>query len=187
MSKLLPPNQTALEANLSAVLSQLFDIKTPITAIWHARYCPVELLGWLAWSLSVDEWDDEWSEDQKRNTILSASKLHKQKGTIASIRRVLMSAGYGDADILENLNLQRYDGQGKYDGDYFCGDEVIHWAMYRIYLKRPVSIDQAEQIKRLLNNTAPARCHLAGLHFEQAQHLYNNIIRYDGTYNYGVA
>ncbi|SMB82394.1 phage tail protein, P2 protein I family [Pasteurella testudinis DSM 23072] len=187
MSKLLPPNQTALEARLSAVLSQIFDIETPITALWHTRYCPVELLGWLAWSMSVDEWDDNWSEEQKRNTILEAAKLHKQKGTIASIRRVLQSAGYGDATILENLDLQRYDGTAKYDGTYFYGDEAIHWAMYRIYLKRPVSIAQAEQVKRLLNNTAPARCHLAGLHFEQAQYLYNNVIRYDGTYTYGVA
>lgn len=184
---LLPPNQTALEKRLSFELSQIFNLEVPISLLWHAEHCPTALLSWLAWTLSVDEWDDNWSEEQKRNTILQSARLHKQKGTVASIRRVLQSAGYGDAEIVENLDLKRYDGQGKYDGVYFYGDEVIHWAMYRIYLKRPITVEQAEQIKRLLNNTTPARCHLAGLHFEQAQHLYNNIIRYDGTYNYGVA
>ncbi|MDH2999494.1 hypothetical protein A1D23_05220 [Chelonobacter oris] len=85
---LLSPNQTALEKQLSFELSQIFKLNIPITPLWHAEHCPTALLPWLAWTLSVDEWDDDWSKEQKRNTILQSARLHKQKGTVASIRRV---------------------------------------------------------------------------------------------------
>lgn len=184
---LLPPNSSRLEKKLSQTFADIRRIPVPINLIWSAQHCPPALLPWLAWSLSVDEWDDEWTEENKRQAILNSIFIHKHKGTVASIRRVLASAGYGDIEIVENLDLQRYDGSGKHNADHFYGDENLHWAMYRIYLKKPITIEQAEQVKTLLANTAPARCWLMGMNFEQALNLYNNHIIYDGTYSHGVA
>lgn len=186
-NSLLPIGSTGLERKLSLTFSTISDIPVPIHLTWQAKHCPTSLLPWLAWSLSVAEWDDEWSEDQKRNSIIDSINIHKIKGTVASIRRVLASAGYGEVEIVENLSHLHYEGIQSYNADYIHGATESHWATYRVYLKRPISIEQAAQVKRLLANTAPVRCHLLGLHFEQANNLYNNQISHNGQYSYGVA
>lgn len=186
-NSLLPIGSTRLERKLSLTFASISDIPVPIHLTWQAKHCPTSLLPWLAWSLSVDEWNDEWSEDQKRNTILESVNIHRTKGTVASIRRVLASAGYGDVEVLENMSAILYDNTKNYNGDYVHGSTESHWATYRIYLKKPITIEQAEQVRRLLSTTAPARCHLLGLHFEQANNLFNHQITYNEQYSYGVA
>lgn len=186
-STLLPTSSSQLEKRLSQTLSTISHIPIPIHLLWQAENCPAALLPWLAWSLSVDEWDENWSDEQKRHTILESIEIHRTKGTPSSIRRVLASAGYGEIDIIENTADIRYNQKGTYNGDYLHGAVDTHWATYKIILKRPISIEQAEQVKRLLANTAPVRCHLVGLSFEQASNLYNNKITHNGEYSYGVA
>lgn len=89
-NSLLPIGSTRLERKLSLTFASISDIPVPIHLTWQAKHCPASLLPWLAWSLSVDEWDDEWSEDQKRNSITDSINIHKIKGTVASIRRVTL-------------------------------------------------------------------------------------------------
>lgn len=184
---LLPVGSSKLERNLSQTLAAIADIPVPINLLWQAEHCPDAMLPWLAWSLSVDEWDDNWSDEQKRQTILNSINVHKTKGTINSIRRVFFWGGYGDVTIIENTAAIAYDGTKTHNGDYVYGAIDTHWATYRIYLNRPITIDQAEQVRQMLANTAPARCHLAGLHYEQAANIYNGRIDYNGEYTYGVA
>lgn len=184
---LLPIGSTPLERRLSHTFSAIAAIPVPINLLWQAEHCPKALLPWLAWSLSVDEWDDNWSDEQQRNSILNSIHIHKTKGTVAAIRRVLASAGYGEVEILENTAAILYNQANTYNGDYLHGATDTHWATYKVVLKRPISIEQSEQVKRLLANTAPVRCHLIGLSFEQANNLYNQQITYNGEYTYGVA
>lgn len=188
MSKtLLPVSSSALEKRLSQTFAQISDIPVPIHLIWQAKNCPNELLSWLAWSLSVDEWDENWSDEQKRNSILNSVHIHQTKGTPYSVRRVLASAGYGNIEILENTSSILHNAENSYNGDYIHGATDTHWATYKIILKKPISIEQSEQVKRLLANTAPVRCHLVGLNFEQVNNLYNRRITHNGEYSYGVA
>lgn len=188
MSKtLLPVSSSALEKRLSQTFAQISDIPVPIHLIWQAKNCPNELLSWLAWSLSVDEWDENWSDEQKRESILNSIYIHQTKGTLTSIRRVLASAGYGEVDVIENTADILYNQTASYNGDYMHGATDTHWATYKVILKRPISTEQSEQVKRLLANVAPVRCHLVGLSFEQANNLYNNKITYNGEYSHGVA
>ncbi|MCK3658545.1 phage tail protein [Pasteurellaceae bacterium Pebbles2] len=184
---LLPIGSTPLERKLSHTFAVISDIPVPINLLWQAKHCPVELLPWLAWSVSVDEWDEDWAEEDKRNAILDSIHIHKIKGTVSSIRRVLASAGYGDVTILENLSAVFYNEKSNYNGDYVHGSTDTHWATYRVYLQHPISLEQSAQVRRLLANTVPVRCHLIGLHFEQANNLYNHKITYDGEFSYGVA
>lgn len=57
----------------------------------------------------------------------------------------------------------------------------------RVILDRPITNQQAEQVRRILKYAAPARCHLVSLIFTEAANLYDGALRYDGTYNYGTA
>ena len=91
MKTLLPPNATSLE--------QAFDKATalqieaiPVERIfeqWHPYKCPVHLLGWLAWALSVDDWNPDWPEAIKREVIASSIDVHRHKGTKASVKKAL--------------------------------------------------------------------------------------------------
>ncbi|MFV0625202.1 phage tail protein I [Sphingomonas sp. ac-8] len=86
---LLPPNATPLERALEQATAQLGDVPFPLDLLWDPQACPAELLPWLAWGLSVDSWDAEWSEQDKRDTVASSIALHYTKGTPASVRSVL--------------------------------------------------------------------------------------------------
>ena len=188
MASLLPPNASALERAVeSAINGNIEAVSVPVRDLWNPEKCPVALLPWLAWALSVDEWDSEWSEDQKRQSIADSVVIHASKGTLGSVRRVLAAAGYGDAIIIEGIDAERYDSAITYNGDYVHGNGDPEWAMYRVYLSRPITIAQAAQVRRILAMTAPTRSHLAGLHYDEALNLYDSAIYYDGTYSHGVA
>ncbi len=50
---------------------------------------PVGDLPFLAWALSVDSWDPDWSEGMKRKAVAESIALHRVKGTRASVEAVL--------------------------------------------------------------------------------------------------
>lgn len=84
---LLPPNTTKLERSLEETTAQISDVPVPITQYIDPKNCPAELLPWLAWELSVDFWDENWTEAQKRAAIADSPYVHEKKGTISAIRR----------------------------------------------------------------------------------------------------
>ena len=53
-SYLLPIGSSKLEKQLSNTFSAIAEIPVPIRLLWSAENCPINLLPWLAWSLSVD-------------------------------------------------------------------------------------------------------------------------------------
>lgn len=90
----LPPNTTALERAIAVACAELVNVPVPLRELWNADRCPVALLPFLAWACSVDRWDDAWPESIKRGTIKASYFIHKHKGTIAAVRRVVESLGY---------------------------------------------------------------------------------------------
>ena len=90
-TSLLPPNATPLELAMEAALRQPIDI--PIRKLWSAADCPVDLLPYLAWALGVEEWDSDWPEAVKRTAVTEAFRIHREKGTLAGLKRLLRNAG----------------------------------------------------------------------------------------------
>ena len=86
---LLPPNAMPLERALEAGTARLADIDTPIAALWDPATMPLGDLPFLAWALSVDSWDPEWSEAVKRDAVARSIALHRIKGTRMSVEAVL--------------------------------------------------------------------------------------------------
>jgi len=89
---ILPPNATALERALDDVMGSR-PIPVPVRDVWDAWTCPAPLLPWLAWALSVDNWDPEWGEQKKRGTIAASVAVHRAKGTPDAMRRALAALG----------------------------------------------------------------------------------------------
>ena len=87
---LLPPNAAPLERALSlASAVSLADVPVTIDRLWNPATCPVALLPWLAWGLSIDIWDSAWTEAEKRAAVADAIQFQRRKGTPASLRTVL--------------------------------------------------------------------------------------------------
>lgn len=103
MADLLPPNATALERNVAAVNARLGELPVPLRALVDPDALPVDKLPWLASYMSVDSWNLDLSESQKRESIKSSISVHRVKGTIGAVRRALGSLGF-DARLQEWFN-----------------------------------------------------------------------------------
>lgn len=183
---LLPPNAGSIERDFEQAQLRLDGLSEPIAALWNPDECPANLLPYLAWALSLGEWDPNWSEDAKRTSIKSSVSVHRRKGTIGAVKTALASAGYGDAEVIEHYGWEFYDGSVTHDGSasYAPPD---HWAEYRVKLARPITVDQATQVRAILRDEAPVRCHLKALDFTEALNNYNARITHDGQFTHGVA
>jgi phage tail P2-like protein len=92
MPDLLPPNATPQERALSLAVDRLPTV--PLKTLWTPQTCPEAQLPWLAWALSVDEWDAAWPVETKRQVIADSIEQHRKKGTVGALRRALQRLGY---------------------------------------------------------------------------------------------
>jgi phage tail P2-like protein len=91
---LLPSSSSALERELAALSARLDEIDPAvISTIWDAWRIPAALLPWLAWALSVDLWDDAWSEITKRQACAESPAYHRIKGTRKAVETALNYSG----------------------------------------------------------------------------------------------
>lgn len=91
---LLPPNATDIERALDLASASLGEIPVHVREVWNPDTCPAELLPWLAWAFSVDEWQDDWTESERREVIKSSLYVHKKKGTLAALKHAVAPLGY---------------------------------------------------------------------------------------------
>jgi phage tail P2-like protein len=184
VSHLLPRNSTPLERAASLAIGR-FNPPKIVPSLWNAATCPPAVLPFLAWALSVDEWDHDWSIDKKRAVIAAARQIHKKKGTPFSVRTALASLGQPDAEILERADCIRRNGVAIRNGVHRRRG-LAGWATYRVILKRPVTIDQAFQIKRLLAAVQRNCIELLAIDYSQAAIRRNGLVLRDGNYTRGV-
>ncbi|ADE87923.1 tail protein [Escherichia phage vB_EcoM_ECO1230-10] len=100
MSDLLPSNATAQERALAGTVARISDVPVVVREVWNPDTCPVSVLPWLAWAFSVDDWDTNWTEQQKRDTIKQSIVSQRIKGTIGAVKRQLAALGL-DIRIVE--------------------------------------------------------------------------------------
>lgn len=101
MSSLLPPNATPQEIALDETTARIGAVPVPIKTLWNPETCPVDLLPWLAWALSVDYWDPTWSEETKRAVVAESMEYHRRKGTPWAVEHALLRAGAGSPEVIE--------------------------------------------------------------------------------------
>ncbi|MEG3160920.1 phage tail protein I [Sphingomonas sp. LB2R24] len=90
---LLPPNSSQLERGIEMAMARLGEMPVPIRQLYDPDTCPVELLPYLAWGLSIDSWSTAWPEAVKRARVRSAIAIQRRKGTASSVRDVVESFG----------------------------------------------------------------------------------------------
>lgn len=147
MASLLPPNRTVYERDIESVLARVSDVDVPINQIWHASTCPVALLPWLAWSLSVDEWDSDWSEAQQREAISSSIAMHRSKGTAGAVKNAIAALGY-QVEVSEWFDTNG----GPYSFIIYVDNE-----------NTPTSPQVEAAIRRVVAQSKNVRSHLLGI------------------------
>lgn len=168
-------NESLEGVDINAMLVYLIDLLKPRLLPYLADQ--LSLLDEAAWALAE-------SADAKRDLIKNSAQLHRYKGTPWAIREVIRLLGFGEVTIQEGLNNQVRDGSISRDGNHVHGNPSA-WPLYRVFLERVITNDQAALLRRLLLSVAPARCRLVSLDYSSVAIRHNGFARRDGQYNHG--
>lgn len=94
MNSLLPPGSSPLERRAAEACAAVSDLNVPLRDLWNPDKCPIVFLPYLAWAFSVVRWDEKWPAAEKRKAVKDAFYIHRRKGTVAAINRVIENMGY---------------------------------------------------------------------------------------------
>lgn len=148
MRSLLPLNSTPLERGIEATFAETTLI--PLRTLYNPDTCPVHLLPHLAWAWSVDRWDPAWPEPVKRAAIKASFYIHKHKGTIGALRRVVEPLGY----LIEVLEWWQTLPEGV-PGTFALKVGVLDTGITEeMYLELERLIDDAKPVSRQLTGLA---------------------------------
>lgn len=148
MNGLLPLSSTQLERGIAAAMAEKTEI--PLRTLYNPDTCPAHLLPWLAWTWSVDRWDSRWTEAVKRSAIRSAFYVHKYKGTIGALRRVVEPLGY----LIEVVEWWQTTPRGV-PGTFALKVGVLDTGITdEMYQELERLIDDAKPVSRLLTGLA---------------------------------
>lgn len=150
MSKsLLPSGSTPLERAAVEAMAEAMALGVPLRDLWSPERCPLPLLPYLAWALSVDRWDQSWPEKTKRSVIKASFFVHKRKGTIKAVRRVVEPLGYL-IEVQEWWQTEPMGVPGTFALKVGVLDTGITEEMY-------------QELERLIDDAKPVTRHLTGL------------------------
>lgn len=149
MSDLLPSSATAQERALAETVARVSDVPTRARDLWNPDTCPIELLPWLAWAFSLDEWDATWTEDQQRTAVKTSYSVHRYKGTIGSVKDALQALGLG-------VRVQEWFNQIP------AGDPYTYKLLLEVN-QYGVSLAQLQKIHDVVENAKNLRSHMTTL------------------------
>ena len=145
--RLLPTGSSLLEVAAARACADIEAMPVPLRQLWNAQTCPVALLPYLAWAWSVDRWDAGWNEATKRNVVAASEYVHRHKGTIGSLRRIVEPLGY----LIRIIEWWKTgDAPGTFRLDVGVLDTGITEEMYN-------------ELERLIADAKPCSRHLIGL------------------------
>ncbi|MFI8416496.1 phage tail protein I [Serratia sp. NPDC078593] len=145
--RLLPVGSSALEVAAAQACAALAQVRVPVRELWNPQTCPANLLPYLAWAFSVDRWDEAWAEETKRSVVASAHFVHRHKGTISALRRVVEPLGYL-IEVREWWQLNETPGT---------------FRLVVGVLETGITEEMYQELERMIFDAKPASRHLTGL------------------------
>lgn len=189
---LLPPSAGAWMRHTETVTTRLSAITVALRTLWTPTACPVELLPYLAWALSVDRWDKNWPAEKKISSIQQSYWQHRRKGTRAAVRRVIESMGFS-ATFAEWFDTGDQPGTFRLEvdvNDVGITEKTLAELNRLIADAKPVSrhLAQMNIVTRTEATIYFAACGYMGeiLTVYPEGYQPKSISRYDGTLNYNA-
>lgn len=149
MNSMLPTGSTPLEKAASHAMAEFMALPVPLRDLWNPERCPVNMLPYLAWALSVDRWDEAWPASTKRRVIKASFFVHQHKGTLGALRRVVEPLGYL-IEIIEWFHTSPRGPRGTFRLKVGVLDTGITDEMY-------------QELERVIDDAKPLSRHLVGL------------------------
>ena len=147
---LLPPNATTTERSLAQATARIGTVPHALDTLWDPHSCPAPILSWLAWALSVDDWDPAWPERVQRQVIAAALKVHRYKGTAGAVRLAVQAMDYEDFRVTEWFE-KTPPGRPH---TFSVNVDIV---------KRGAEKDDWHSLRTTINNAKNLRSHLDGL------------------------
>ncbi|MCT4575079.1 MAG: phage tail protein I [Alphaproteobacteria bacterium] len=148
MDSLLPPNATELQKDFEKVAFRIGEEEILSKYLLNPNECPEYLLPWLAWTLSVDVWNDKWAVEIRRKVIKESLSIHRSKGTIGALKQALKTFGFSDVKIEEWFNY---------------GGEPYHFRAFLEVMTAGFDLTKLNEIYLIIKNAKNVRSHLEKL------------------------
>lgn len=146
---LLPIGSSELEKKAAQIMKEAVSNPVIIADLINPERCPAHLLPYLAWAFSVDRWDENWTEEVKRIAIQQSFFIHKHKGTIGAVKRVVEPIGYL-VELKEWFQTQPQGTAGTFSLTVEVSEAGLNEQTYH-------------ELVRLINDVKPVSRHLSQL------------------------
>ncbi|HHH3029068.1 TPA: phage tail protein I [Serratia marcescens] len=166
MNSLLPPGSSPLERRAAEACTAVSDLKVPLRDLWNPDKCPIVFLPYLAWAFSVDRWDEKWTEAEKRRAVKDAFYIHRRKGTVAAIKRVIENMGY-------TMTIAEW---------WEVADPAGTFRLTIDVLEVGITEEIVNELERLIGDAKPVSRHIAGLNIKTITRgkIYSAVASYCG-------
>jgi len=153
MSKsLLPINASQLLKDLESSSLKATSLEALNRYVTNPDLAPDNILPWLAFSVSVDDWSDNWPKVIKREMIKNSISLHQIKGTKRAIQKALEIIGVaGEIALWWELNPRMTPHS--FNITAYLNDNINEGADVII------GLDTQQKLINLIENVKPARSH----------------------------
>ena len=153
MSKsLLPINASQLLKDLESSSLKATSLEALNRYVTNPDLAPDNILPWLAFSVSVDDWSDNWPKVIKREMIKNSISLHQIKGTKRAIQKALEIIGVA-GEIALWLELNPRMTPHSFNITAYLNDNINEYADVII------GLDTQKKLINLIENVKPARSH----------------------------
>ncbi|EMG3685299.1 phage tail protein I [Serratia marcescens] len=166
MNSLLPPGSSQLERRAAEACAGISDLNVPLRDLWNPARCPVKFLPYLAWAFSVDRWDEKWTAAEKRKAVTDAFYIHRRKGTVAAIRRVIEAMGF-------SMSIAEWWEVADPRGTFRLTIDVNNVG---------ITDEIVRELERLIGDARPVSRHIAGLNIKTVTRgkIYSAVASYCG-------
>ncbi|ECY9568041.1 phage tail protein I [Salmonella enterica] len=147
-NRLLPPSASEFMRSTEQASTRPDTLPVDLNTLWNPDECPVALLPYLAWALSVDRWDKDWPEETKRQVIKASWEIHRRKGTLRALRRVVEPFG-------KLIQVTEWWQENATPGTFRLEIDVS---------ENGIDAGDWYELERLIADAKPVSRHLAGLH-----------------------
>lgn len=151
---LLPVNASNLLKDLENTSLRATELETLNRYVINPNLASVNILPWLAWGFSIDAWDDNWSEEIKREMIKNTISLHRIKGTRKAVQKALEIIGIF-AQIIEwwetdpKMKVHTFHVVAYLNDNLDKSSEII------------IDLNTQKRLIDLIKNVKPARSHFS--------------------------
>jgi len=149
---LLPINASKLLKDLEKSGLKISYLEAKNKDVLNPNKLGIDILPWLAWSLSIDSWSDDWPEMIKREMVKNSISLHRIKGTKKAIKQALDIVGvFGEIvewwEVIPKMTPHSFNITAYLNDNLNENSDVI------------IDLDTQKKLRNLIENAKPARSH----------------------------